>query len=209
MLIGLIISKLTGVIVDGYLGIAVAIFILYTGINTIRDSISPLLGNAPNPEFVKEITDTVMQNDMIVGLHDLIVHDYGPGRCIISLHAEIPYDEDILKAHDSIDLIEKALERKFNCLATIHMDPIATNDEYTLSLKDKVCHIVNELNESYSIHDFRVVHGDTHTNIIFDMVVPFGCKQSDDEIHRLFKQRIQKLDPKLIPVMHIEQSYSN
>lgn len=208
VLIGLVISNLTGLMIDGYLGAAVAIFILFTGVSTFKESLSPLLGNPPDAEFVNDIKDTVMQDDMIVGIHDLIVHDYGPGRCIISLHAEIPSNEDILKAHDSIDLIEKTLERKFNCMATIHMDPIATDDEYTLNLKDKVCRELCGEDSGFSIHDFRVVKGDTHTNVIFDLVVPHGFKQSNDEIRKTAKDKIRTIDPKLIPVMHIEKSFT-
>ena len=207
VLIGLVISNLTGLMIDGYLGAAVALFILFTGVSTFKESLSPLLGNPPDAEFVNDIKDTVMQDDMIVGIHDLIVHDYGPGRCIISLHAEIPCNEDILKAHDSIDLIEKTLERKFNCMATIHMDPIATDDEYTLNLKDKVYRKLCDNDSGFSIHDFRVVKGDTHTNVIFDLVVPHGIKQSDDEIRKTAKEKIRSIDPKLIPVMHIEKSF--
>lgn len=208
VLIGLVISNLTGLMIDGYLGAAVAIFILFTGVSTFRESLSPLLGNPPDAEFVRDIKDTVMQDDMIVGIHDLIVHDYGPGRCIISLHAEIPSNEDILKAHDSIDLIEKTLERKFNCMATIHMDPIAADDEYTLNLKDKIYRELCGENSGFSIHDFRVVKGDTHTNVIFDLVVPHGFKQSNDEIRKNAKEKIRTIDPKLIPVMHIEKSFT-
>lgn len=207
VLIGLVISNLTGLMIDGYLGAAVALFILFTGVSTFKESLSPLLGNPPDAEFVNDIKDTVMQDDMIVGIHDLIVHDYGPGRCIISLHAEIPCNEDILKAHDSIDLIEKTLERKFNCMATIHMDPIATDDEYTLNLKDKVYRKLCDNNSGFSIHDFRVVKGDTHTNVIFDLVAPHGIKQTDDEIRKTAKEKIRTIDPKLIPVMHIEKSF--
>ena len=208
VLVGLVVSNLTGLMIDGYLGAAVAIFILFTGVSTFKESLSPLLGNPPDAEFVSDIRDTVMQDDMIVGIHDLIVHDYGPGRCIISLHAEIPSNEDILKAHDSIDLIEKTLERKFNCMATIHMDPIATDDEYTLNLKDRVCRELCGEDSGFSIHDFRVVKGDTHTNVIFDLVVPHGFKQSDDEIRKTAKDKIRTIDPKLIPVMHIEKSFT-
>lgn len=208
VLVGLVISNLTGLMIDGYLGAAVAIFTLFTGVSTFKESLSPLLGNPPDAEFVRDIKDTVMQDDMIVGIHDLIVHDYGPGRCIISLHAEIPSNEDILKAHDSIDLIEKTLERKFNCMATIHMDPIATDDEYTLNLKDKVCRELCGDDSGFSIHDFRVVKGDTHTNVIFDLVVPHGIKQSNDEIRKTAKEKIRTIDPKLIPVMHIEKSFT-
>lgn len=207
VLAGLVISNLTGLMIDGYLGTAVAVFILYTGVSTFRESLSPLLGNPPDAEFVQNIKETVLQDDMIVGIHDLIVHDYGPGRCIISLHAEIPSNEDILKAHDSIDLVEKTLERKFNCMATIHMDPIATDDEYTLNLKDSICKALCSNEDCFSIHDFRVVKGDTHTNVIFDLVVPYGNKLCEEEIRSTVKNKIREIDPKLIPVMHIEKSF--
>lgn len=207
VLVGLMISKYSGLVIDGYLGVAVAIFILFAGVNTFRDSLSPLLGTPPDEDFVDEIRETVMQAEMIVGIHDLIVHDYGPGRCIISLHAEIPCNEDILKAHDSIDLVEKTLERKFNCLATIHMDPIATDNYFTLSLKRRVTDSIVEINPQFSIHDFRVVHGETHTNLIFDLVIPHGLKTPNEQIRNLVKEKIQNIDPKLIPVMHIEKSY--
>lgn len=207
VLAGLIISNLTGLMIDGYLGTAVAVFILYTGVSTFKESLSPLLGNPPDAEFVQNIKETVLQDDMIVGIHDLIVHDYGPGRCIISLHAEIPSNEDILKAHDSIDLVEKTLERKFNCMATIHMDPIATDDEYTLNLKDSICKALCSIENCFSIHDFRVVKGDTHTNVIFDLVVPYEKKLCEEEIRSTVKNKIREIDPKLIPVMHIEKSF--
>lgn len=208
VLLGLVISQIFGVNIDGYLGIAVALFILFTGVNTFRDSLSPLLGNPPDAEFVNEIRETVLQDEMIVGIHDLIVHDYGPGRCMISLHAEIPCDADILKAHDSIDLVEKTLERKYNCLATIHMDPIASNDEYTIELREDVANKMCEISPDFSIHDFRIVKGDTHTNIIFDLVVPYKIKMSEDEIKEQAKIKLRQIDPKFIPVMQIDRSFA-
>ena len=207
VLVGLVISNYVGINIDGYLGLAVAVFILFTGVNTFRDSLSPLLGNPPSAEFVDEIRETVLQDDMIVGIHDLMVHDYGPGRCYISLHAEIPCDEDILKAHDAIDLVEKTLERKYNCMATIHMDPIASNDEYTTELRENVANKMCELDSEFSIHDFRIVKGETHTNVIFDMVVPYNCKLDDGQVKAEAKDKIRNIDPKLIPVMHIDRSY--
>ncbi len=207
VLFGLLISNLTGINIDGYLGILVAIFILFTGVSTFRESLSPLLGNPPAPEFVRNIKETVLQEKMIVGIHDLIVHDYGPGRCIISLHAEIPDDEDFIRAHDTIDIVEKTLERKFNCMTTIHMDPIATDDEYTLNLKDEVQNVLCEISPEFSIHDFRIVNGETHINVIFDLVVPYNCKMSEDEILTLAKNNIRKIDSKLIPVIQVEKAF--
>lgn len=207
VLIGLVISKFTGLNIDGYLGIVVALFILFTGVSTFRDSLSPLLGNSPAPDFVDKIRETVLQNEMIVGIHDLMVHDYGPGRCIISLHAEVPCDADIIKAHDAIDLAEKILERKFNCMATIHMDPIATKDSYTIELMEDVAKKMCEINPYFKIHDFRVVRGDTHTNVIFDLVVPYENKTNDVEIRKAVTEKIREIDPTLIPIMQTEKSF--
>lgn len=207
VLTGLVVSYFTGVGIDGWLGVAVALFIIFTGINTFKDSLSPLLGTPPDEEFVDAIKETVLADDMIVGIHDLIVHDYGPGRRIISLHAEVPCDEDILKAHDAIDLVEKTLERKYNCLATIHMDPIASNDEYTNSLKLEVMEKLTQINKDFSIHDFRVVKGETHTNVLFDLVVPHNIKLDFSEIRTLVKENMREIDSKLIPVVHIEKSF--
>ncbi len=207
VLIGLIFSHYTGVNIDGYLGVGVAVFILIAGIRTFKESISPLLGTPPKQEFVDDIKRAVLSDEMIVGLHDLIVHDYGPGRCIISLHAEISDKEDLLKAHDKIDLIEKELENKFNCLATIHMDPIASDDEYTLSLMEKVVSVLRTISKDFSVHDFRVVQGETHTNIIFDLVVPYDCKDKNESIRKKSTELIQDIDSKLVPVIYIEKPY--
>ena len=208
VLIGLVFSQFTGINIDGYLGVAVAIFIFIAGIKTLKESISPLLGTPPEKEFVDDIKRTVLEDEIILGLHDLIVHDYGPGRCIFSLHAEISDQEDLLKAHDKIDLIEKELEIKFNCLATIHMDPIASDDEYTLALKGKIVSKLLLINKDFSVHDFRIVQGDTHTNVIFDLVVPYECNEKNDIILKKVTEAIKSVDQKLIPVVYIEKPYT-
>jgi cation diffusion facilitator family transporter len=207
VLLGLVISNYFNITIDGYLGVAVSIFIFIAGVNTFKDSLSPLLGNPPEQEFVDEIKQTVLSYEIVVGIHDMIVHDYGPGRCIISLHAEVPCDEDILKAHDAIDLIEKELGKKFNCMATIHMDPVATDDEYTLDLKVKVADKMCEINPEFSIHDFRIVQGQTHTNVIFDLVIPHSCKADTYNLQKIANAKIAEIDSKLIAVMHIEKSF--
>lgn len=209
VLVGLLVSNCLSLNIDGYLGCAVAIFIFIAGLKTFKESFSPLLGNPPDSDFVNNIKETVLKDDMVVGLHDLIVHDYGPGRCIISLHAEISCNEDILKAHDKIDLIEKQLQDKFNCLATIHMDPIAVDDEYTLELKEKINTMITEINNQFSIHDFRIVQGETHTNVIFDLVIPFDYTIKNDDIKALVDKKVKSIDNKLNTVIHIEKSYVN
>ena len=184
-----------------------SVFIFLAGISTFKESLSPLLGNPPEQELVDEIRDTVLENEMVVGIHDLLVHDYGPGRCIISLHAEVPQDEDILKAHDAIDLIEKQLQCKFNCEATIHMDPIAVFDDYTVELRETIEKIILKINSSLSIHDFRIVKGNTHTNVIFDLVIPHKFCYSDKEILTLLREKVREFDDKLMLVVHIDKIY--
>lgn len=209
VIIGLLISAATGIKIDGWLGVCVSLFILFTGVSTFKESLSPLLGKAPDPEFVDEIKESVLADDMVVGIHDLVIHDYGPGRCFISLHAEVPCEENIVAAHDAIDLIEKRLEDKYGCLVTIHMDPIASNDAFTNELKLKVSEVLCELNPEYSIHDFRVVKGKTHTNIVFDMVIPYGLKKSDREIRKLAADKIKTIDSTIYPIINVEKSFTD
>jgi cation diffusion facilitator family transporter len=208
VILGLVFSKLTGINIDGWLGIAVALFILLTGVTTFRDSLSPLLGNPPSIELVSEIKQAVMQEDMIVGVHDLIVHDYGVGRCMISLHAEVSDKADINKAHDAIDEVEKALEHRFNCMATIHLDPVATDDDYTLSLKAKIADKMCEIDEEFSIHDFRIVKGEKKTTVIFDLAIPYQCKISETDIRKTATEKIAEIDESLTPHIQIENLYS-
>lgn len=208
VILGLVFSKLTGINIDGWLGIAVALFILLTGVTTFRDSLSPLLGNPPSIELVSEIKQAVMQEDMIVGVHDLIVHDYGVGRCMISLHAEVSDKADINKAHDAIDEVEKALEQRFNCMATIHLDPVATDDDYTLRLKAKIADKMCEIDEEFSIHDFRIVKGEKKTTVIFDLAIPYQCKISETDIRKTATEKIAEIDESLTPLIQIENLYS-
>ena len=182
VLLGTAITAATGVLLDGYLGVLVALFIMYTGFSTANDTLKPLLGKAPDQDFVEEIQQTVLAHEQIVGIHDLIVHDYGPGRCMVSLHAEVPSDSDILEMHDLIDMAEHELHEKFNCEAVIHMDPIVTNDAVTNRMHDAVVSLVKGIDPALSIHDFRMVQGPTHTNLIFDVVMPFRFKMTEKEL---------------------------
>ena len=160
--------------IDGYVGMAVALFVIWSGFTVIKDTVSPLLGQAPDPELVQAIQRTVLSYDGVVGIHDLIVHDYGPGRIIVSLHAEVPEDQPISKSHDVIDNIEMELLEKFNILSCIHMDPVDTDNPETLRLKEEAIRLMNGVDESLTLHDFRVVAGESHTNLLFDLVVPHG-----------------------------------
>ena len=191
VLIGTIVSAASGIIIDGYCGVLVGMFILYSGFVAAKDTISPLLGQPPEPELVQQINDIVLSYDDVTGIHDLIVHNYGPGRTLISLHAEVPADGNILTLHDTIDTIEHELRSKLNCNAVIHMDPVSTNDPETLSLKAEVKAYLDQIDPKLSMHDFRIVKGLTHTNLIFDIVVPYDYPVSDQDVVDSVTKRIQ------------------
>ena len=193
--------------VDGWIGLAVAGFILYTGYTTARDSLSPLLGQSPDPEFVQEITQTVLAHPEVVGIHDLIVHDYGPGQRMISLHAEVRADEDILVIHDVIDRIEMELRGRFRCETTIHMDPIAVDDEATASMRARVEQAVHGVDPALSIHDFRMVVSPTHTNLIFDVCVPHRFRMTDAQVSRAVHDAVRRLDGPYFAVIRVEHGY--
>lgn len=200
-------TYLTHINIDGYAGILVALFILYSGIGVAKDTLQPLLGQAPDPEFVKAIEAEILTHPEIVGVHDVIVHDYGPGRVMVSLHAEIPYDMDILVAHDVIDDTECEIKEKFKCEITIHMDPIVTNDEVTNAKKEEVKAIVKKLDEKMSIHDFRMTKGPLRTNLIFDLVIPYDCAIVPEEAEESIKAEIAKLDGTCYVVISIDRGY--
>lgn len=205
VLIGLIVGFYYPTInIDGYLGLAVSLFIIFSGIKAMKETFDPLLGKSPNPELVKHIEDVVSSYEYIIGVHDLMIHDYGPGRRVISLHAEVSAEEDILKTHDQIDLIERALKEKFHCEVIIHMDPVAINDELTILLHDQVRRIVKDLDDVIEIHDFRLVKGPTHTNLIFDIVLPFHFHLSDEEVKEYLYQKTQELDSAYFAVINID-----
>ena len=207
VLLSAIVSRVFQWNVDGYCGIMVALFILYAGVNAAKETISPLLGTAPSKELVEEITKIVMAHEEIVGIHDLIVHDYGPGRMIISLHGEVSGEENVFVLHDVIDCIERELADKLNCEAVIHMDPIAVNDELVNTTRAEVERIVKELGEGFSIHDFRMVTGTTHTNVIFDILVPYGTAMEDAEIQKFVEQRILAHWGNYYAVIKVDKSY--
>lgn len=189
VLLSMLLLRFANINIDGYSGIAVAIFILFAGFNSAKDTISPLLGKAPEPEFVEEIEKIVLSHNEIIGIHDLVVHDYGPGRVMISLHGEVSGEENIFVIHDVIDRIENELNDKLNCEAVIHMDPVAINDPTVSEMKKKVVELIKTIDNRISIHDFRIVTGPTHTNLIFDAVVPHNFPLNDRQI----KENIQNL----------------
>lgn len=208
VLVTTVLNHLYGWQLDGYCGILVSLFIMYSGIQAARDSVDPLLGIEPDEEFLQQIEDISLSFDEnIVGIHDLMVHDYGPGRKIISLHAEVPADSNMIQIHDVIDNLEKKLSKDLGCMATIHMDPVAVNDPEVRELKHKVADLAKEVLDAITIHDFRVVKGDTHTNLIFDMVVPFSCKCTDREMADMVADKIkEKLGNNYYAVIDIDRA---
>ncbi len=204
-----LIGHFTGLHIDGFCGLLVGLFILIAGLRSAGETISPLLGQPPQKEFVEKIEHIVLSHEEILGLHDLIVHDYGPGRTMISLHAEVPAAGDLLHLHDAIDNIERELKRELHCDAVIHMDPVMNDDEETQTLKETVTGLLHRLDDSLNLHDFRIVKGPTHTNIIFDILVPFSEALPDEEILSRMEEAIHKLDPGYYAVINIDKDYNS
>lgn len=207
VLISIFIYKLTGLNIDGISGILVSIFILFSGYNAAKETISPLLGNKPDKEFIDEIIKIVMSHKEIIGVHDLIVHDYGPGRVIVSLHAEVSGNSDIFEIHDCIDRIENELNEKLKCESVIHMDPIALDDKKVMFMRKEVAKIVKSFNNRLSIHDFRMVEGTTHNNLIFDVVVPLDLKLDYDYIKNEIEKLVKAKWHDCYAVIKVEKSY--
>lgn len=207
VLISTIVGAIWGIPIDGYCGVLLSILIFMAGIGAIKDTVGPLLGTAPDKEFVERIEEIVMAHDIVKGMHDLVVHDYGPGRVMISLHAEVPHTEDILVIHDEIDNIEEELGDKLNCEAVIHMDPIIMDDEKVNEVKEYIRNIVCQVGEELNFHDFRMVSGNSHTNLIFDVVVPFKYRMSDEVIKKAIQEAIWVNYPRYNAVIHIDHTY--
>lgn len=208
VLAGFVIGYWARVNLDGYLGVLVALFILYTGVSTAKGTLDLLLGEAPDPEFVNQIQQEVLSYPEIIGVHDLIVHNYGPGHSVVSLHAEVPCDVDILKIHDTIDNAERDLKKKFDCEVVIHMDPIITDDKETNEIHQKLSSIVRLLDSRVTIHDFRMVKGPTHTNLIFDIVVPHQFRLTDDQVVESLRQAVKALDARYEIVVNVDKAYT-
>ena len=206
-LCSLILSLYTDLPVDGIMGTIVSIIVLKAGIEIFKDTVNPLLGMAPDKELIKDIEQYILSFPEALGIHDLMMHDYGPGRRFLSLHVEVDRNDDIMAAHDAIDIIERAVLDKYHILTTIHMDPVDFNDTLTNELRKTVIKIVKEINNEYSIHDFRIVSGTTHTNLIFDVLIP-----SNDQIeHKILKEQINRkikaIDSSYYTIIQIEHSY--
>ena len=207
VLAAMIIMRLTSINVDGFGGLLVAIFILYAGIKAVKDTMDPLLGKAPDQTFVREIRAIVMSHPKVHGIHDLIVHDYGPGRRMITLHLEVPGDEDVFQLHDMIDHIERELDQKLGCEAVIHMDPIETNNAAIAQMQQQVEQKVLEIDRRITIHDFRLINCDTHTSIAFDAVIPYGMRIRPEDLKEKIENKLQEIEGNYQFMIHVDQSY--
>ena len=207
VLLSAIVAKFANVSIDGYVSILVSIFILFTGFKALKETVDILLGSKPDPELVKGIEEFTKKYDMIVGIHDMMIHDYGPGRKIVSFHAEVPANSDICLAHDIIDQMEQDIYEEFNCITTIHMDPIEVDDEEINKMREITEKIVKEINENYSIHDFRMTNGGGRINLIFDLVIPREEKVDKDKLKTQVQQKIHSENPKYYAVPKVECSY--
>lgn len=208
VILSTILGQLIHLPVDGIIGTLVSVLILYGGFSIAKETVGMLLGTPPSKELVQEIRDLVMARPEIIGIHDLIVHDYGPGRVMASLHAEVPDDSDILVIHETIDETEQQIQRELGLEVVIHMDPIASHCEETEQLKEQILTLVHTVNEHFSIHDFRVVKGENRINLIFDMVVPFGMPQAEsDHAALVIMRQVMALDPRYHAVIQIDHGY--
>ena len=207
VLICMLIARFTGLNIDGWAGALVALYILYAGYNAAKETVAPLLGQPPEKEFVERIESLVLSHPEIHGVHDLVVHDYGPGRQMISLHAEVDGKDDVFHLHDVIDNIETELFRQLGVHATIHIDPVETDNETINAMHEKIAELVKTIDESITIHDFRMVPGDTHTNVIFDAVVPFGFRMKDSEVAVAIRKLVSDTYPNHFAVIMIDHAY--
>ncbi len=207
-LVAIVVSAFSDISIDGYLGIIVAGFIFLAGFNILKDTMADLLGKPADKEFTEKVEQKILSYDKIVGVHDMIVHDYGPGRRFASAHAEVSSQDDIMEIHDIIDLAERDIFNEFGLVISIHTDPIVTDDERINSLKDMTKVIIKEISGEMSIHDFRVVDGPTHTNLIFDLIVPHKYHLSNSQIIKIIEDKLSKIDERYFVVITIEHAFN-
>ena len=207
VLISMLLSRFAGVNADGWGGIAVACFIIFSGFKAAKETLSPLLGNPPDPQLVHDISNIVLSHSEVMNVHDLIVHDYGPGRLMVSLHAEVPGNGDIYALHDTIDTIEYELSSKLGCDAVIHMDPVSPDGTKTAHMRDELAEAAKSIDPRLSIHDFRIVDGPTHTNVIFDAVLPNDSKLTEEEAVAQLEALVNSLWQNSHPKVHIDRPF--
>lgn len=201
---GLIVYLVWGINIDGFVGVLVGLFIFKTGIESIKESITPLLGEKADLEYIKDIKETALSFENVIGIHDLIVHNYGVGQNMISFHAEVPAEMEFMEAHEMIDVVENEMKKKYGCV-TIHMDPVLKDTEQSLMYKKLVLDVISGINDSISIHDFRMTDGNINRNLIFDVEVPFGIKETDEEIKSRIVEGIKAYDGNLNVVIAVDK----
>ena len=207
VLAGLLAGRFTSLNIDGWIGLLVALFILRAGFGSAKDTLDPLLGQPPDPALVEQLEGTILSHAQITGVHDLVIHDYGPGRRMMSAHAEVPASSDILEAHDVIDHVERELKEKFHLEAVLHMDPVASDDPQTAALRAQVEELVRTIDPAITIHDFRVTAGPLLTNVIFDAAVPYSCKRTDEEVRGELGAMVKGLGERYYAVVEIDRMY--
>lgn len=207
VIVSVVVAKTCNVVVDGYAGVIVAALILFTGVRSAKETIDLLLGTPPSREFVQSVSDFVRAYPEIVGIHDLMVHDYGVGRKMISFHAEIPSDYNVNLAHEIIDRVERDMRDRFGAIVTIHFDPIAVNDKEVDEMRSFAIACMKEVNESFSLHDFRMTKGDKYTNLIFDLVVPVDYKGDEETAAGLVAAKIKEKNPNCFAVIQSEHPF--
>lgn len=206
VLLATLVEHFSGLKIDGLAGLLVAAFILKTGWEAAKDTLDPLLGRPMDPELAVEIDRLAVEHPYILSIHDLVYHDYGPGRAMMSFHAEVPADADLLDVHDMIDHIEREMKQRYNIETVIHMDPVV-NDERTLALREQVAQLARTIDCRITIHDLRTTAGPRHTNVLFDMLVPYDLGKSDQEVRAEMKKLVKGLSKKYYPVIEVDRSF--
>ena len=210
VLITTLLAEFAEIQIDGYCGVLVALFVFFAGFSAAKETIGPLLGQPPEPEFVKRIEEIIMEykEQGVMGMHDLVVHNYGPGRVMLSVHVEVPAAGDILVLHDMIDTIEHNLAKELRCSAVIHMDPVCSDDALTNEIKGQVAAIIKNMEGRITFHDFRIVHGPTHTNLIFDVVVPYDYGMTDEEVADYIRKQVTQINENYFVVIEVDKAYA-
>ncbi|MBO5360169.1 MAG: cation transporter [Clostridia bacterium] len=207
-IISLVLSRYFDIPFDGIFGVVVSLFVIWAGIGVFRATTASLLGQPPEESTVKMLEEKIMSYDGVFGVHDLIVHDYGPGRCFVTAHAEVPSTADIMESHDLMDVIEQEIRNDTGYIITLHMDPIVMDDEKTNAAREMVSEIVKEIDSSLSIHDFRMVSGPHHTNLIFDVVLPFSCKIDSSDVIDMINKKLSALANNYYAVVTVDRNYN-
>ena len=208
VLVAMVIAKIWLINLDAVIGVLVALFILWSGFNTARDTLSPLLGEPPEQSLIDSIESHIMSYEEFSGIHDLIVHNYGPGRQFASVHVEVPEDINIVLCHELIDRCELEIKESLGVETVLHMDPIATNDEVICEMRGKIFAIVSEIHPTMSIHDFRMVEGENRTNLIFDVLIPAGYTATEKELRKNISSKVKEIDEKYFCVITFDRDFT-